>query len=628
MKTTSTLLVLALTLVTFVPVANAQYSLVWSDEFNGTALDLTKWGYDFGTGCPDLCGWGNAELQYYDSANVEVESGNLVITAREEFRGGRQYTSGKITTRGKHSWLYGRMEMRAKLPSGGGMWPAFWMMPEDDAYGGWAASGELDIMESSNEMDYIAGTIHYGGTFPQNTFTGGSYAPGNVDFSDDFRVYAVEWDPDEIRWYVDDVLYSTKTSNQWYTNAAPGNPRAPFDQDFHLILNAAVGGNYTGCTTPACITASFPQEFVIDYVRVYAENVDNALPTVSIVSPRSGGTIPRGDVMIEVDADDPDGSVARVEFYDDYDLLGEDTTAPFEFLWQGVFDGCYRIRARVIDDEGGTNEVVSDITVGSGCGQGPYAGNFTVLPGRVEMENYDEGGPFVAYEDSDVSNNGGVYRPDEAVDLEACSDVGGGFNLGWVRPGEWVEYTLVAAQTGTYDMRARIASQTQGGSFRLEIDGVDRTGTVQVPVTGGWQDWVDVDFTADIDAGPHVVRFVPLDGEFNINWFEATSVVATSAPSDAGRVAIERLESYPNPFNPRTTIRFALDGARTIDLMIFDAAGRVVRTLTSGEALTSGVHQRVWNGLDDGGAPVAGGIYFARLRAGDASKSVRLVLLK
>lgn len=617
---------LAVLLLAVAPDARAAYSLVWADEFNGGALDTSKWGYDLGDGCPDLCGWGNSELQYYRSQNVTVEGGHLVLTARQESYGGKQFTSGKVVTRDKHSFLYGRMEMRAKLPSGGGMWPAFWMMPQDDVYGGWAASGEIDIMESANQMDFIGGTLHFGGSFPQNTSTGGTYAPGNTDFSDGFRVYAIEWEPDVMRWYVDDVLYSTKTSNQWFTNAAPGNPRAPFDQAFYLILNAAVGGNYTGCTSPGCVSASLPQEFRIDYVRVYAD-IDNALPSVSIVSPGSGSTLPRGDVLIEVDASDSDGSIARVEFYDDYTLLGESTEAPFDFLWEDVFDGCYRVRVRAIDDQGGTNESVADLTVGTGCGQGPYQGSFVVLPGRLEAEDYDEGGPLVAYQDSDASNNGGAYRPSEHVDLEACADAGGGYNLGWIRPGEWVEYTVVATQTGSYDFRARVASENGGGTFRLEVDGVDRTGVVTTPDTGGWQTWTDVDFSANLDAGPRVLRFVPLSGEFNVNWFEALSV-ATSAPSGAVRGAIRSLDSYPNPFNPRTSIRFELDGGADVDLVVYSAAGRRVKTLAAGERVAAGTHVRVWDGRDEAGRVVAGGVYHARLRAGDRTKTVRLVLLK
>ena len=161
--------------------ARADYSLVWSDEFNGTSLNLADWTIDIGDGCPSLCGWGNNELQYYRAENVSVADGHLTLTSKREWFGGRSFTSGKILTRDKQTFQYGRIEMRAKLPQGSGMWPAFWMLPQDDAYGGWAASGEIDIMESINGMSEILGTLHHGGPWPNNQYTGGSYSMGGTE---------------------------------------------------------------------------------------------------------------------------------------------------------------------------------------------------------------------------------------------------------------------------------------------------------------------------------------------------------------------------------------------------------------------------------------------------------------
>lgn len=246
------------------------YALVWADEFNGTSLNMANWEYMIGDGCSyGICGWGNNELQYYRAENVSVSGGYMTIEARAESYGGKSYTSARIRTINRQDFLYGRLEARMQLPTGGGMWPAFWMMPTDNVYGGWAASGEIDIMESSNDTDYVGGTIHFGGAWPDHVNSGGTYSPGGVNFSDDFHVYTLEWEPDVMRWYVDGILFSTKTSAQWYTNAAPGNSRAPFDQYFHFLLNVAVGGNYTGCTSPGCITATLPQQMTVDWIRVY-----------------------------------------------------------------------------------------------------------------------------------------------------------------------------------------------------------------------------------------------------------------------------------------------------------------------------------------------------------------------
>lgn len=246
------------------------YELVWSDEFYGSSLNLADWEYMIGDGCSyGVCGWGNNELQYYRAENISVQDGKLVIVSKRENFGGKKFTSGRIRTANKRDFLYGRMEAKIKIPTGGGMWPAFWMMPTDSVYGGWAASGEIDIMESKNNTDTIGAALHFGGQWPNNASTGGSYSPGGINFADDFHVYTLEWEPDLMRWYVDGVLCTSKNSSQWYSEAAPGNTRAPFDQKFHLLLNAAVGGNYTGCTSSSCVTAAFPQYMVVDWVRVY-----------------------------------------------------------------------------------------------------------------------------------------------------------------------------------------------------------------------------------------------------------------------------------------------------------------------------------------------------------------------
>lgn len=246
--------------------AEAQYQLVWSDDFDGSSLDLTKWTPVTGTGCPSLCGWGNNEEQYYRSENATVANGFLTIQARQEFFGGQPYTSARLHSENKGDFLYGRFEMRAKLPTGQGIWPAFWLFPTDEVYGVWAASGEIDIMELvGNEPNRVHGTTHFGNTFPGNVQSGSSYTLPSGTFNDEFHVFAVEWEETEIRWYVDGIHYRTQTS--WWSGAAPYP--APFDERFHVILNCAVGGNWPGSPNGS---TQFPQDFVIDYVRVYQES--------------------------------------------------------------------------------------------------------------------------------------------------------------------------------------------------------------------------------------------------------------------------------------------------------------------------------------------------------------------
>ncbi|MFK7979346.1 MAG: family 16 glycosylhydrolase, partial [Saprospiraceae bacterium] len=232
--------------------------LVWSDEFDGAALDLNKWTPQIGTGSG---GWGNQELQYYRAENTTVADGKLTITAKNEVFNGSNYTSSRLRTIDKGDWKYGRFEASIKLPIGQGIWPAFWMMPTDDAYGTWPRSGEIDIMELlGHKPEEVFGTIHFGSSFETRRFIGNEYQLPSGNFNEDFHVFAIEWEENAIRWYVDDVLYATRTADE----ISPDN--WPFDQRFHFILNVAVGGSFPGSPDG---TTVFPQAMEVDYVRVY-----------------------------------------------------------------------------------------------------------------------------------------------------------------------------------------------------------------------------------------------------------------------------------------------------------------------------------------------------------------------
>jgi beta-glucanase (GH16 family) len=241
------------------------WDIVWQDNFNGNSIDSSKWNFVQGGG-----GYGNNELENYTNRpqNARVEDGHLVIQAQKEDYQGNQYTSAKLTTEGKGDWTYGRFEIRAKLPKGQGMWPAIWMMPTDyNLYSGWPACGEIDIMELlGNDPSTVYGTLHYGLPWKH---TGTSYSlTNNQNFSDSYHTFTLDWEPGEIRWYVDGVLYQKQ--NNWYSQnanaAAPYTYPAPFDRNFYLQLNLAVGGAWPG--NPDA-TTSFPQQMDVDYVKVY-----------------------------------------------------------------------------------------------------------------------------------------------------------------------------------------------------------------------------------------------------------------------------------------------------------------------------------------------------------------------
>ncbi|CAM3170162.1 carbohydrate binding domain-containing protein [Paenibacillus lupini] len=256
------------------------WSLVWSDEFNGdtvtpdtNGVDLSKWGYQEGNGSEyGVADWGNNEQQYYRKQNITVdpETGNLVITAKKETFNGKPYTSGRLWTSNTFTKAYGKFEARMKLPEGTGIWPAFWMMPADSEYGGWAASGELDIMEARGRLpEEVGGTIHYGKNAPNNKATGAAYNFPEGESITGYHTYSVEWEPGEIRWYVDGTLY--QTVNNWNSWGADQPDKyaypAPFDKPFYIILNLAVGGQFDGNRLPA--DSDLPAKMEVDYVRAY-----------------------------------------------------------------------------------------------------------------------------------------------------------------------------------------------------------------------------------------------------------------------------------------------------------------------------------------------------------------------
>lgn len=236
------------------------WELVWNDEFNGATLDSKSWNRETGGG-----GWGNNELQFYTNRteNAYLADGSLIIEARRESYGGNDYTSARLTTQGKHSFRYGRIEARIKLPKGQGIWPAFWMLGESISTVGWPACGEIDIMEmiggGEDRDDTVYGTAHWLEENAGHQYQGGHLElPDPQIFADDYHLFAIEWDSTTIKWLMDDQPYYT-------FDITPG-ARSEFHAPFFIILNVAVGGNWPG--NPDTTTV-FPQRMYVDFVRVY-----------------------------------------------------------------------------------------------------------------------------------------------------------------------------------------------------------------------------------------------------------------------------------------------------------------------------------------------------------------------
>ncbi len=261
------------------------YHLLWSDDFNGKTLDRTKWNYEL-----HEPGWVNNELQRYTNSteNTYIADGNLVIQpikTVDKKTGDASYTSGRVTTQNKVDFKYGKVEVRAKLPKGQGIWPAIWMMPTDDSlYGGWPKCGEIDIMELlGNNPSKVYQTLHYAKS-STDIQSQGTITLSKGDFSSDYHVFSVEWNPDSISFFVDGQL--TKTVNKWYTGTEGIGVityPAPFDQNFYVILNVAVGGIWPG--NPDATTDFSKAKMLVDYVKVYQKasyHEDVAMPETSV----------------------------------------------------------------------------------------------------------------------------------------------------------------------------------------------------------------------------------------------------------------------------------------------------------------------------------------------------------
>lgn len=252
-----------------------QWVMVWCDEFNGEKLDPAKWTRE-----ENGYGGGNNERQFYstDDKYCYTKNGKLNISVYRDphttVDGKTQaYSSARIRTLHRAQWKYGRFEIRAKMPDGQGIWPAVWMLPSSSPYGGWASSGEIDIIESrGSEVAKTTGALHFGGEWPKNTYLAGEYVFPEKNAAQEFHTYTLEWNENQISWAVDGAIYQTIKKEQWHSEKAAENPSAPFDQAFHLIINVAVDGRFFAATkqnSNKLPDSAFPQTLEVDYIRVY-----------------------------------------------------------------------------------------------------------------------------------------------------------------------------------------------------------------------------------------------------------------------------------------------------------------------------------------------------------------------
>ncbi len=554
------------------------WSLIWADEFDYTGLpDSEKWVYDVGGD-----GWGNNELQYYTGnrqENARVEDGRLIIEARKESYLGSDYTSARLLTRGKGDWLYGRVEVRAKLPGGRGAWPAIWMLPTNWEYGGWPASGEIDIMEY---VGYEPNVVHFTVHTDAYNHSIGTQVGVSSTFEDpesNYYTYAIEWFPDRIDFFVDDVKQFTfenedKTFSEW-----------PFDKAFHLILNIAIGGNWGGAE--GVDDALFPKTMEVDFVRVYKspqtiliDGPDTVVPNQAnlefSIDPIEGWTyqwlVPDGATIQNGENEssatvnwgcfagsveckvEGEGFSEIVEFPVSVEM--PELTGPVFFdinqagmqyslpeMYATDYSWSFPEGAELVSGTGTHDVEVNwgiqsgnvEVIVDNACldqyligmevfpdGQYPYPdiNQPHLIPGTINSTHYDIGGQGVAYSDNSIANEGAGPRQDEQVDTEYGDN--GNPNVGWIVSGEWLKYTVQVQETAQYLVELRVASDAdQRGPITFYV-GEEERGQVSVPKTGGWGDYQIITAEVDLYEEDEVLRIDMGNGGFNMGDMEFT----------------------------------------------------------------------------------------------------------
>ena len=335
-------------------------------------------------------------------------------------------------------------------------------------------------------------------------------APIPNDLASEYHVFGLEWQPYELRWYIDGVLYAKQ--NNWWSSAA-GYP-APFDRPFYVMMSLSVTQEAGQNTEP------WQHAMHVDWIKL-SQAKGNKPPTVKFTSPKDGSKLPGSQaVKLSAKASDPEKSLAAVEFYSGNTLIGKVKTAPYSFNWDAP-EGCYKLTARAVDVDGYVCADTVSIETGKGCPPTPYGGKPATIPGLIEAENFDNSPKGEAWFDTDPGNNGNSYRLDTPVDIQPCNE--GGFNLAWIFGGEWVEYTVNVTRSGLYDIRFRTASPGTNGRLHLEFNGKNVTNTVVVPNTGDWQRFTDIVVPKiKLTKGVQTMRMVAEQDGTNLNYLEIT----------------------------------------------------------------------------------------------------------
>lgn len=549
------------------------YELVWSDEFNYSGKpDPDKWTHEVNGD-----GGGNDELQYYTNRleNSRVEDSVLVIEAHKKAYEGKQYTSARlITYHNNLSWKYGKIEARIKLPKGQGLWPAFWMLGDQFFEGtSWPGCGEIDIMEmiggGEGRDDTAHGTIHYKNNNGDHAQNGQSTQLETGIFNDDFHVFSMEWNDRLIRWFLDGKPY--------YGVNITSDELSEFHENFFLILNVAIGGDWPG--SPNAST-QFPQQMLVDYVRVYQKgtlpeingkksviksenNIEYSVygadeSTYNWIVPE-GASIVNGQGTQKVSINwGCKADTLKCELttpcssyvltcpvsISSLEITGKAIISSFEkgegysipatseptYLWSlpiGVDTDSTLFSNHIYVNWADKNGIIH-VNLENSCGedsaslavktvpQKPYPDENQPhnIPGTIEAVHYDTGGEGIAYHDFDPNNRGPGIRQNEGVDSEFSIGAG---NVGYIEAGEWLEYSVELKESNLYDLDIKVASIYDSGKFSILFDGIDKSGVITAPNTGSWKQFTSVIVNnVSLKEAYNRMRVEIIEGDFNL----------------------------------------------------------------------------------------------------------------
>lgn len=587
------------------------YQLVWSDEFNYSGLpDASKWSFE---------DWApknvNNELQRYVPNRLEncrAENGSLIIEARRDWYNGSEYSSARIHTKDKAYWTYGRMEARMRVPGGYGTWPAFWMMPNDWTKYGinpetnsyWPNCGEIDIMEY---VGYDKGNIHGSVHSSSYYFKKGNQRTGIVNVPDAesaFHVYAIEWSASKIDFFVDNNKYFT------VVNDGTGWQSYPFNYDFHIILNLAVGGDWGGAM--GVDPNIWPKRLEVDYVRVYKQA---ACPVTTLPGKIEAESYCQMNGVQTENTTDAGGG-QNVGYIDTNDWMAYKINVPST--------GTYTVQYRVASANGGGNIRLEKLGGGTifGTISVPSTGgwqnwqtishNVQLTAGQQDIAVTAASGGFninwVSISPASSSFSTTIqaenYSAMAGIQTENCSE--GGLDVVWFDAGDWLAYnTVTIPTTGTYRVIYRVASPNSSKTLRLEKDaGATQLGTVTIPNTGGWQNWTNVAHNVTLPAGTYTLGIATATGGFNINYFTITNNLNARLSTEGNLITTEEdFDSMISP-NPVQDQLFIKDSENVKHIRIYNIQGQEMISVAkpgssiSVQSLKPGLHVAVIEKLD------------------------------